>query len=103
MKAALVVSTYPDEDSVSSAAKAAVEMRLAACVSSSRISSVYAWKGKVERSDEYVALFKTTEEGRETLKRWIEETHPYDVPEIAEIEVRSINGPYLRWLKESTG
>ena len=36
------------------------------------------------------------------LKKIIEETHPYDVPEIAEIDVTSINKSYLNWLIEST-
>jgi periplasmic divalent cation tolerance protein len=36
------------------------------------------------------------------LKKIIEETHPYDVPEIAEIDVTSINKSYMNWLIEST-
>ena len=36
------------------------------------------------------------------LKKEITETHPYDVPEIAEIDVTSINKSYLNWLIEST-
>ena len=36
------------------------------------------------------------------LKKKITETHPYDVPEIAEIDVTSINKSYLNWLIEST-
>ena len=31
-----------------------------------------------------------------------EKIHPYDVPEIAEIDIHSINQPYLKWLIEST-
>jgi periplasmic divalent cation tolerance protein len=36
------------------------------------------------------------------LKKKIKETHPYDVPEIAEIDVTSIDKSYLNWLVEST-
>ncbi|MEK0376927.1 MAG: divalent cation tolerance protein CutA, partial [Nitrosopumilus sp.] len=38
----------------------------------------------------------------EYLKKKIKETHPYDVPEIAEVDVTSINKSYLNWLIEST-
>ncbi|PIY90514.1 MAG: divalent-cation tolerance protein CutA, partial [Nitrosopumilales archaeon CG_4_10_14_0_8_um_filter_34_8] len=30
------------------------------------------------------------------------ETHPYQVPEIAEIAIASTNPSYLKWLVEST-
>ena len=37
-----------------------------------------------------------------TLKNEIKKLHPYDVPEIAEINVNSMNKPYLDWLTDST-
>ncbi|MDF2427207.1 MAG: divalent-cation tolerance protein CutA, partial [Nitrosopumilus sp.] len=73
-----------------------------ACVNISKISSIYSWKGKVENSSEYLAIFKTTEKNRALLKKKIRETHPYDVPEIAEIDIASIDKSYLKWLVEST-
>ena len=79
-----------------------VKAKLAACVNISKISSVYAWKGKIENSNEYLAFFKTTEKNKKILKNEIKKNHPYDVPEIAEIKISSINKPYLNWLLEST-
>ncbi|MFB5636759.1 MAG: divalent cation tolerance protein CutA [Nitrosopumilus sp.] len=32
----------------------------------------------------------------------MKETHPYDVPEIAEIDVTSIDKSYLKWMIQST-
>ncbi|MCS5528675.1 MAG: divalent cation tolerance protein CutA [Nitrosopumilus sp.] len=49
-----------------------------------------------------MAIFKTVTKNKSKLKKKIAETHPYDVPEIAEIDVTSINKPYLNWLIEST-
>ena len=57
---------------------------------------------KNRKTSEYLALFKTTEKNKTTLKKAIKKTHPYDIPEIAEIDVISINQPYLKWLIEST-
>ena len=39
---------------------------------------------------------------KKILKEKIKETHPYQVPEIAEIDISSINQPYLKWLIDST-
>ena len=66
------------------------------------ISSTYLWKGKIEKSTEYLALFKTTKKNKNKLKTAIQNNHPYDVPEIAEIEINSINKSYLNWLVDST-
>jgi periplasmic divalent cation tolerance protein len=67
-----------------------------------RISSVYSWRGKIENADEFLAIFKTTQKNKAKVKNQIKITHPYKVPEIAEIQVNSINKPYLDWLIEST-
>ena len=102
MKAVVIISTYPNKNSISKVANELVKSQLAACVNISKISSIYAWKGKIENSSEYLALFKTTEKNKKKLKQKIKDTHPYDVPEIAEIDVKSINNSYLKWLVEST-
>jgi len=103
MKPAMIISTYPDRKSVSKVADRLVREKIAACVNITRVSSVYSWKGKVERADEFLAVFKTTQKNKARLKKEIKKTHPYDVPEIAEIDVTDINKPYLAWLAESTG
>ena len=98
----IIVSTYPDKKSITKIANKVVKNRLAACVNITKISSTYAWKGKIENTSEYLALFKTTKKNQNTLKTTIKKTHPYDVPEIAEINVSSINKPYLKWMIDST-
>jgi periplasmic divalent cation tolerance protein len=98
----IIVSTYPNKKSVNKIANHLVKTKLAACVNITKISSVYTWKGKVENTSEYLALFKTIQKNKKKLKEKIKSTHPYDVPEIAEITVNSINKPYLKWLVDST-
>jgi len=102
VKPVILISTYPDKKSVTKTANLVVKNRLAACVNITKISSIYTWKGKIENATEYLALFKTTKKNQNILKNEIKKTHPYDVPEIAEIAVTSINKPYLNWLIEST-
>ena len=102
MKPVVIISTYPDKKSVSKIANELVKSKTVACVNISKISSIYSWKGKIVDSAEYLAIFKTTAKNKTLLKRKIRQTHPYDVPEIAEIDIVSMNKSYLKWLAEST-
>jgi periplasmic divalent cation tolerance protein len=102
MKPVIIISTYPDKKSISKIAKEFVKNKTVACVNISQISSIYFWNGKIENSSEYLAIFKTITKNKKLLKQKIKETHPYDVPEIAEIDVSSINKSYLKWLIDST-
>lgn len=102
MKGVVILSTYPDKKSIQKIANNLVRSRLAACVNITKISSVYSWQGKVENADEFLAVFKTTQKNKLKLKEQIKKTHPYMVPEIAELAVKDLNKPYLQWLVDST-
>ena len=102
MRPVIIISTFPSKQSVTSIANQLVKKKLVACVNITKISSVYAWKGKIENQNEYLALFKTTKKNQLALKKELEKLHPYDVPEIAEINIESINQPYMKWLVDST-
>ena len=102
MKPVIIVSTFPNKTIIKKIGKQLVEKKLAACVNISKIDSIYSWKGKIENDSEYLAFFKTTKKNQASLKNEIKKLHPYDVPEIAEIAVNSMNKPYLDWLVDST-
>ena len=102
MATVMIISTFPDKKSISKIANHVVKKKFAACVNITKISSVFSWKGKIENQSEYLALFKTTKKNQTNLKNEIKKLHPYDVPEIAEIDITSINKPYLKWVVEST-
>ena len=102
MATVMIISTFPDKKSISKIANHVVKKKFAACVNITKISSVYSWKGKIENQSEYLALFKTTKKNKTNLKNEIKKLHPYDVPEIAEIDITSINKPYLKWVVDST-
>ncbi len=103
MQPAVIVSTYPDKKSISKIANKLVKSKIAACVNITKVSSIYSWQGKIENADEYLAVFKTTQKNKTKLKAEIKKTHPYKVPEIAELSVTGINKSYLQWLADSTG
>jgi len=102
MKPTVIISTYPNKKSISKIANELVKNKTVACVNISKISSIYSWNGKVENSSEYLAIFKTITKNKTLLKKKIKESHPYDVPEIAEIDIISIDKSYLKWMIQST-
>ena len=102
MKPVVIISTYPDKKSITKIANMLVKRQIVACVNVVKISSVYSWKKKIENTSEYLAIFKTTKKNIKKLKNEIRKTHPYKVPEIAEITISSLNNSYLKWLIDST-
>ncbi len=98
----VIVSTFPNKKSISKIANIVVNKQLAACVNYTKINSVYSWKGKMEKNEEYLALFKTTAKKKKLLKDEIAKTHPYQVPEIVELKMDSVNAAYGNWLVDST-
>ena len=98
----ILISTFPDKRTITKIANQLVKKKLTACVNITKISSVYSWKGKIQNQSEYLALLKTTKTKLRPLKKELEKLHPYDVPEIAEINPISINKSYLKWLVDST-
>ena len=102
MKPAMIISTYPNKISITKIANQLIENKIIACVNITKISSIYTWNNKIENTTEYLAIFKTTQKNKKVLKEKIKETHPYQVPEIAEIAIASTNPSYLKWLVEST-
>lgn len=102
MKPVVIISTYPNKKSITNIADYLLKNKIIACVNYSKISSIYSWNGKIEATSEFLAIFKTIQRNKKLLKQKINETHPYDVPEIAEIDIASINKSYLDWLVNST-
>ena len=102
MNPVIIISTYPNKREITKIANQLVKEKIVACVNISKISSIYSWNNKIENTSEYLALFKTTQKNKKKLKEKIQKTHPYDVPEIAEINLSSINKSYLKWVVGST-
>jgi periplasmic divalent cation tolerance protein len=94
----LVLTTFPSREAAIEAVRAIVERRLAACGSIVPVQSEYWWKGKVESASEALVLFKTIPKRVGELFRYLGEHHPYEVPEILEVDVPRVAPAYLRYL-----
>ena len=101
-KGIILLSTFSDEQSARELSKKALEQRLCACVNYTKIRSLYLWKGKQEDQEEVLALFKTTKTRLRELKKAILENHPYEVPEVIELQMTDVSKSYLSWLVSET-
>ena len=76
---------------------------LAACVNIlPGVTSVYKWKGAVEKDEELLMMIKTRASHVELLTEIIIGMHPYDTPEVLETKIEGGSLGYMRWLEEET-
>jgi len=81
-----------------------VEKKLGACVNVvPEVSSVYWWKGSIEKDKEALLVVKTQLSKLGELVREVKKVHPYTVPEIIALPVIGGNEDYLSWIDESLG
>ncbi len=100
----IVFTTTPDRALANTLADRLVNEKLAACVQVlPQMTSVYYWKGEVQRDEEHLLLIKTLPEKYEDLEAFIVENHTYDVPEIAAVESTKVFVKYREWLEAYLG
>ena len=98
----IVLSTAGSEDEARKLARHLVEQQLAACVNIvPRVESIYRWQGKVESSQEWLLLIKTSAEKFPAVRDAIRELHSYDLPECIALTIEDGSPDYLKWLADS--
>jgi len=98
----IVLSTAGSEDEARNIARHLVERQLAACVNIvPQIESIYRWKGKVESSQEWLLLIKTTAERFPAVRDTLRELHSYELPECIALNVEDGAAEYLEWIERS--
>jgi periplasmic divalent cation tolerance protein len=97
----LVLTTFPSAAAADRAIATVLGARLAACAQSTAVRSRYWWKGQLRSDDEVLVVFKTVPKRVGELFRRLGELHPYDVPEVIELDVPRVHLPYLAYLAET--
>ena len=99
----VVFSTCGSEEEAHRLAAALIERRLAACVNiPAPVTSVYRWKGVVERTQEWMLLIKSRRELLPKLREVLESAHSYELPEVLAMPVIDGSPTYLAWLDAET-
>lgn len=93
-----VIATYPTREAALAAVESVLAARLAACANVFGVRSRYWWKGRLESADESLVLFKTVPKRVGALFRHLETNHPYEVPEVVEVDVPRVGATYLEYL-----
>ena len=98
----IVLTTAGSAEEAERIASALVEAQLAACVNIvSPITSVYRWKGAVQKEQEWLLLIKTTVTAFEKVSQRIRQLHSYDLPECIQISIEAGSTEYLKWIDEN--
>ena len=101
MSLAMAVITSPNEDA-KRLAGGIVERQLGACVQVvSAAESTFLWQGQIERETESLLFVKTKTELAGQLQAYLDEAHPYDVPELILFPIVAGHSAYLEWMEES--
>lgn len=102
MKFILIYTTHKSLEEAQKITDPLLNERMIACVNFHPITSQYRWKGAIETSNEIVAILKTRTENWDTVKKYIEEHHPYETPCILKLAEVEANDAYAHWIQEET-
>jgi periplasmic divalent cation tolerance protein len=98
----VVLCTLPDRSHAYRIAHTLVEEQLAACINIiPGISSVYRWRDEVHHDKEILLLIKTAQPVFDRLERRIRALHPYELPEIIAVPIRTGQAEYIKWINDS--
>ena len=99
----VVYCTVPNKKTAKEIAGTLMRHKLAACVSMiENVKSVFSWDGEVCEEKEILLMIKTRRANYGKIKIYIEEVHPYTVPEIIALPIVDCSEDYLRWLVKET-
>jgi periplasmic divalent cation tolerance protein len=96
-----VLSAYPSREAALEAVEGGLSRRLIACASLVPVESRYWWNDRIETAGETLVLFKTVPKRVGALFRYLKDTHPYHVPEIAEVDVPRVDRDFVAYLSRT--
>jgi len=95
-----IYTPLPSKEAAEVLAEALIAARLAACVNIySGVTSVYEWKGSVQKEAEAIAFIKTTRALADEAIAAARRLHSYDVPAFLVLPIESGNDDYLAWAR----
>ena len=99
----VVLVTATSSDEAEKIATALLTKRLAACVNIvPGLTSMFHWKGKIEKANELLLVIKTKAELFDKLETTVKQNHSYTVPEIISMPILKGSKEYLDWLSDET-
>ncbi len=94
-----VYITCASEQQAKDIAKTLLNQSLISCANIFPIQSIYWWENKLQESNEWVLLLKTTAKTYPTIQEKVTKAHTYSIPCITKIPIEP-NPPYANWLTQ---
>src|SRR5215204_6847707 len=99
----VVLTTVPAGSKGEEIGRTLVEERLAACVNIlAPMTSIYRWRGAVERDTEQQLIIKTSSARVAAVQARLAALHPYDVPEFLVLSATDSSSAYFEWVVTET-
>lgn len=98
----IVYITAPTKKEAKKIAEILVKERLAACCNIFPLESVYKWRGKIEKTEEFGIFVKTKKRLVEKVLKRVKELHSYEVPCIISIPIEKGDKKFLEWIDKET-
>ena len=96
----IVITSLPTLEEAQTIARKLVENRLAACVQIQQgVKSIYRWDGKICEENEVLLSAKTSRVLWEEIRVFIQNNHPYDLPEIIAFTPADYEQQYGQWVE----
>ena len=95
----VVICNCPDMASAEEIARSLLDSKAAAAVNVlPGASSLYEWRGELQRATEVVLLIKTTATAYALVEEQIRAMHPYELPGVLALSVAAGHGEYMKWI-----
>jgi periplasmic divalent cation tolerance protein len=98
----IVQTTTSSQDNLHHLANILFEAKLAACIHTFPIRSLYRWEEKIHDEPEFVLQIKAKTTDFDDICRLIKAHHVYEVPEIVQLNLAGGDPDYLDWIRAST-
>ncbi|MFB0514780.1 MAG: divalent-cation tolerance protein CutA [Candidatus Bathyarchaeia archaeon] len=98
----IVLMTTATKKEAENIARNLLNQRLIACANIvGPVSSLFWWKEKISRENEFLVLMKTSADLFEKLATTVKQMHSYEIPEIIAVPITKGEQTYLEWLSGS--
>eukprot|EP00347_Sterkiella_histriomuscorum_P016513 403352895 len=96
--------TVPNQEIAEKLGGLLVEKQLVACANIiPGLTSIYKWKGQIEKDSELLMMLKTKRSLFQELVNEVKANHPYECPEIISVgDVQQAYKPYYDWILKET-
>lgn len=97
----LVQTSFARQNQAQKMARELVERGLVACAQvTGPTLSTYEWKGELQCEEEYILILKALSSRYSKLAAFIDENHPYELPEVVAIPITRASTTYFDWVKQ---